>query len=405
MRSGSPVHIVRGIRISVALVCSLCFLVISRPAQAQTYKVIYNFTVDGGATPYGGPIFDQSGNLVGTTNLGGKFGAGTVYKLTPDGSSWDYHPFYSFKGLSDGSAPEFGSLAMGPGGAFFGTTEGGGFFGTAFAVCESCPRLETVVHSFGHGTDGQEPVGGLVFDSKGNFYGTTLLGGTFGGGTVFEGTHMYSRWVVRVIYNFGADSTDAINPPAGVTVDAQGNLYGTSSFGGANGVGAIYKLTPSASGWSESILYSFAGQDDGENPVGGLILDKAGNLYGGTFDGGANGGGTVYELSPSAGGAWTFKILYSLTGGFGGPYNKLTFDTKGNLYGFTNGEGLYGFGSVFKLTPSNGSWAFTDLYDFTNGLDGGLPYGSVAVDHNGNVFGTAVTGGTENQGVLFEITP
>ena len=307
---------------------------------------------------------------------------------------------------SDGSGPAFGTLAIGPKGSLFATTEGGGYLGTAFEVCPAsdCAQRETVVHSFGHGTDGIEPVGGLVVDSSGNFYDTTLLGGTYGDGTVYEISPVGKKLFTRVIYSFGADATDALNPPAGVTVDPQGNLYGTSSFGGANGVGAVYKLAPSGSGWTESILYNFQGLDDGQNPVGGLILDSAGNLYGATFDGGINGGGVVYELSPSGSG-WTFTTLYSFVGGYGGPYNKLTLDAKGNLYGFTNGEGLYGFGSIFKLSPGTSGWTLTDLYDFTNGADGGLPYGSVAVNSDGNVFGTAVTGGSENQGVLFEITP
>ncbi len=377
-------------------------------AQSQTYKVLHNFTAKGadGATPYGGPIFDQFGNLVGTTYLGGYWGSGSVYKLSLKGDSWTYSSLYSLKGLTDGAGPAFGSLAIGPKGSLFATTEGGGYLGTAFEVCpgSNCKSRETVVHSFGHGTDGIEPIGGLAFDAAGNFYGTTLLGGVLGNGTVFEGTWSGTAWITGQIYDFGASSTDAVNAVAGVTIDAQGNLYGTTSFGGTSGVGAIYKLTPSSTGWSESILYNFQGLDDGQNPVGGVILDSAGNIYGTTFDGGVNGGGTVYELSPSNG-SWNFKTIYSFVGGYGGPYNKLTMDATGNLYGTANSDGAYGFGSVFKLAPGSGGWTYTDLYDFTNGSDGGEPYGAVAVDKNGNVFGTAVTGGGDGQGVIFEITP
>jgi uncharacterized repeat protein (TIGR03803 family) len=393
----------------VVFVLMSAFLLLAgmpEPAHAQTYKVIHNFTVNGGATPYSGPVFDRFGNMWGTDYTGGSYGSGGVYKLSRQGSSWSYTLVYSLKGVTDGAGPAFGTLAIGPKGMLFGTTEGGGYFGTAFAVCpySNCARTESVVHSFGMGTDGAEPVGGVVFDSAGNFYGTTLLGGTYGNGTVYEATPSGKGFTTRVIYSFGADTTDALNPAAGVTVDAQGNLYGTTSFGGANGIGAIYKLSPSASGWTESVLYSFKGLDDAQNPVGGLILDPSGNLYGTTFDGGVNGGGIVYQLSPS-GGRWTFTTLYSFTGGYGGPYNKLTLDAKGNLYGALNGESVYGYGSVFKLTPGTSGWTYTDLYDFTNGTDGGLPYGSVAVDSAGNVFGTAVTGGSNNQGVVFEITP
>ena len=377
---------------------------LSQLAESQTYKVIYNFTNIGtdGATPYAGPTLDRAGNLFGTTNTGGRFGSGSVYELSPSGDSWTYRSMHSFFGQADGAGPAFGSLAIWNG-ELFGTTEGGAFFGTAFKVgpCKNnnvCP--ESVVHGFGLKTDGQEPIGGVVFDKAGNFYGTTLLGGTSGNGTVFQ---IKPSGIEHVLYSFTV-GIDAVNPAAAVTVDDHGNLYGTTSFGGVNGVGAVYKLTHTRSGWTESVLYSFQGLNDGQNPVGGLILDKAGNLYGGTFDGGANGGGTVYELSPSAGG-WNLTVLYSFTGGYGGLYNKLTFDTKGNLYGILNGESANGLGSVFKLTRHDGGWTYTDLHDFAGGSDGGLPYCQLAVDAQGNIFGTAFVGGSNNQGIVFEITP
>lgn len=374
---------------------------VSQPVHSQNYKVIHNFTGKGsdGATPYGGPILDRSGNLYGTTYLGGKYGSGSVYRLSHDGAMWNYHSLYSLKGINDGAGPAFGSLAMGADGTLFGTTEGGRDFGTAFAVCD-CPWQETIVHRFGAGIDGAQPIGGVVLDAAGNIYGTTSLGGTFGNGTVFEAKREGRTWIESAIYSFSGGD-DGTNPPAGVTLAADGILYGTTSLGGANGGGVVYQLSHSTTGWKQTVLYTFQGLDDGQNPVGGVVLDGAGNLYGTTFDGGINGGGTVYELSPSPDG-WTFTTLFSFTGGYGGPYNKLTL-AGGNIYGFTNAEGANGLGSIFKLTPVNRGWSFTDLYDFPGGNDGGLPYGSLAVDSDGNIFGTAVVGGTWNQGVVFEI--
>jgi uncharacterized repeat protein (TIGR03803 family) len=374
---------------------------LSQPSQSQTFKVIHSFTAKGddGGSPYGGPVLDHKGNLYGTTYTGGLYGAGSVYELSPNGSGWKYTSLHSFAGGADGDGPGFGTLAR-HNGRLFGTTEGGANFGAAFRVgpCKTV-CAEKIMRSFGTGTDGAEPIGGVVFDEAGNFYGTTLLGGATGNGAVYEVTPSGES----VIYSF-AGGDDATNVVAAPTLDSHGNLYGTSSFGGTNGVGAVYELSPSESGWTETILYNFQGLSDGQNPVGGVILDEAGNIYGGTFDGGINGGGTVYELSPS-GGTWTINILYSFVGGYGGPYNKLAFDTKGNLYGATEGEGANGLGLVFKLTPSNGNWEFTDLYDFPGGNKGGQPYGGVAVDKQGNIFGTADLGGKDNQGVVFEITP
>jgi uncharacterized repeat protein (TIGR03803 family) len=379
----------------------LLVLSLSQPVQSQTYKVIHNFMISDGATPYAGPTLDGSGNVYGTTYLGGSDANGSVYELSRHGSSWVFTSLHSFTAGGDGSGPGFGSLAIN-GGALFGTTESGGYFGTAFEVMRASAGpdawKETVVHTFGVGKDGAQPLNGVVFDVAGNFYGTTSLGGADGNGAVFEIKHSGKKWIESLIYSF-----TSANPVAGVTLDAHGNLYGTTSFGGTSGNGLVFKLARSASGWKETVLYNFKGGNDGQHPVGGVVLDKAGSLYGSTFLGGDNGGGTVYRLSRSGKG-WKLTTLNSFAGG-AGPYNKLTFDAKGNIYGTTNGDGAHGDGSVFKLTRSSGGWKFTDLYDFTSGSDGGLPYGSVAVDAEGNIFGTATVGGSDNQGVVFEITP
>jgi uncharacterized repeat protein (TIGR03803 family) len=397
-------------RLSLALITMFFVLAgASRPAHSQTYTVIHNFTGTDGSSPYAGPTVDASGHVYGTTYLGGATGNGSVYKLSLHGSSWLLSPLYSFGG-GDGSGPGFGAVTIGPDGTLYGTTEGGGIFGAAFnvrpraAACASviCPWMNSTVHLFGRGSDGAQPLAGVTFDSAGNLYGTTSEGGATGNGTVWQATHSGQSWTESVIYSF-AGGSDAAGPVSGVRFDAAGNLYGTSSFGGANGLGAVYKLTRSGSGWTEAVIYNFQGANDGQNPVGGVVPDAAGNLYGTTFFGGANGGGTVYKLSPSGGG-WTLTTLYSLSGG-GGPYNYLTFDAAGNIYGTTNRDGAIGDGSVFKLSPNGGGWTFTDLYDFTNGTDGGFPYGSVAVDAHGNIFGTTSSGGSNNQGVVFEITP
>ncbi len=242
-------------------------------------------------------------------------------------------------------------------------------------------------------------------------YVTTTTGGVNFDGNVVQLTRSGGAWTPTSIYDF--NGADGSSPYSGVTLDAQGNLYGTTWTGGPNNAGTVYRLTPSGSGWTFETLYAFQGGSDGALPVGGLVLDQAGNLYGTTEQGGSGNGGTVFELSPS-GGAWNFAVLHSFTGRYG-PLATLAMDPAGNLYGTTFSVGAFSEGSVFKLTRNNGSWSFTDLYDFTGGADGANPVGGVALDRSGNLYGTASAGGlelnncfTENNpgcGVVWEITP
>jgi len=202
--------------------------------------------------------------------------------------------------------------------------------------------------------------------------------------------------------------TDAEVPFSNV-VYYQGNLYGTTVFGGT-GHGTVYELVPAATTWHEKILYRFTGGNDGGNPTAGLTLDHAGNLWGATSFGGSDGGGTVFELTPSGSG-WEFNLIYNFSG-YGvqdGPYANLTIDQLGNVYGTTYSDGANRAGSVFKLTNSNGNWVYTDLHDF-DGTDGEYPLGSLAIDRSGNLYGTTVDGGygdgcTVDCGLAFEITP
>jgi uncharacterized repeat protein (TIGR03803 family) len=383
-------------------------------AQSQTYNVIHNFTggQDGGQ-PAAGPTLDRFGNLYGTAFFGGAGNDGVVYKLSRHNSSWALYPLYSFTGLSDGALPDYGAVTLGPGGTPFGTTSSGGNNGTSGTVFNVTPRANVcpvilcpwnniVVHDFGLGNDGFEPLGSVLFDAAGNLYGTTFHGGTASNGAVFEATNPGGTWTEGVIYSF-AGGSDGANPVAGLTQDSAGNFYGTTYTGGANGWGSVFKLTPAGSSWTKSTIYSFQNGNDGRALAGGVTFDHAGNLYGGAVFGGANGGGTVYELSPS-GGSWTETTLYSFSGN-AGPYNNLTIDANGVLYGTTYRDGANLVGSVFKLTFSGGSWTYTDLYDFTGGNDGGYVTSGVAVDASGNIYGTTSGGGASGEGVIFEITP
>jgi uncharacterized repeat protein (TIGR03803 family) len=246
------------------------------------------------------------------------------------------------------------------------------------------------------------PTGNLLLDSAGNLYGVTQDGGANGWGSVFELTPSGSGWTESILYAFQGQN-DGGAPYSGLIMDSAGNLYGTTAAAGANRQGVVFELKSSGGGWSEQVLYTFQGGNDGGQPVAGLIFDSAGNLYGATASWGSGGGGTVFKLA-SSGGSWTYSVLTSLTGS-DGPVASLTMDSHGTLYGTTFMDDSFGYGSVFKLTPSGGGWTYADLHDFTGGTDGGYPGGGVVLDSAGNLYGTAVTGGTNGLGVLYEITP
>ena len=377
-------------------------------AYAQTFTVLHRFNgIDGNLA--NAPILDRAGNLYGTTVEGGpgEFGGfGNVYKLSHTGSGWVFNTLYDFTAHGDGAYPDNGGVTIGPDGTLYGTAsfEGVGGNGTLFNLrppvtfCRSifCDAI-TLLHAFGGGNDGNGPNGNLVFDAAGNIYGTTSGGGDYGYGTVFQATRSGGSWTETVLYSFSP--ANGINPTAGVILDSAGNLYGTTSAGGTHNWGTVFELTRSGSGWREQLLYTFTNGTDGRSPAGGLVFDSAGNLYGSAQHNGQNFGGTVFKLSPSSGG-WTFTLLYSLSG-LAGPADHLTLDSAGNLYGTTYQDGIYEQGSVFELSPSGGGWVYTDLHDFTSGDDGALPVGAVAVDTNGNIFGTTSQG---VYGVIFEIT-
>jgi len=282
----------------------------------------------------------------------------------------------------------------------------------------SCPWQETIINRFFPVLDyGAAPGdGSLVFDQQGNIYGATIQGGRsgFGYGTVYELTYSNGGWTETVLYNF-TDGQDGAYPN-GVIFDSAGNLYGTTEgwFDAGTGedrFGKVFQLVRSGSGWSENFFYAFQDGADGAAPEADLVMDQQGNLYGTTSNGGAGGGGTVFELSPSGGG-WTFKLLYSFSSGCNGSLisefppgcgsqGSLIIDSAGNLYGTAVSTGANGLGSVFELTYPN--WTYVPLHDFA-GSDGQNPYGSLAFGPNGELYGTASAGGQDGFGVVFQIT-
>jgi uncharacterized repeat protein (TIGR03803 family) len=342
------------------------------PGGSWTETLLHSFATGGhdGQAPYSGLIFDSAGNLYGTTTAGGVGSGGIVFELVrpvPPSTRW----------------------------------------------------IEKVLHDFlpYNDRDAAYPVASLLFDSAGNLYGTAEGGGDNGDGAVFElSPSAGGSWTETLIYSFSPNAKglgDGKSPACNLIFDSAGNLYGTTGSGGSLGNGTVFELTPSGGGgWTETVLYSFAsGSTDGAYPLGGLIFDSSGNLYGTASQGGPQGAGTAYKLTPSSSGDWTETVLYffqptfpSTDGNY--PIGNLVFDSSGNLYGTTAEGGIgdcFGLGPVcgivYKLTPTAGPWTETVLHYFNdNGSDGYYPFAGLVPGLGGDLYGATKLGGTVGRG-------
>ena len=442
-----------------ALVLGLLIIITSfvTPAAAGSFETLYSFCSVGGfsvcsdgGVPSGSLVLDKSGNIYGTTTTGGANGkGGVVYKLTP-GSKTPYHDtlLYSFcseANCADGQVPA-SSLIIDAEGNLYGTTVSGGAnnSGTVFELSPSGGGYqETVLYNFCSAggsdcTDGKGPWSGVVADADGDLFGTANTGGanqinSIGAGVVFELIPNESKtaYTETVLYNFCSESdcSDGITPYNGLLMDQDGDLFGTTDFGGSGSDGVVYELIPNQTGtaYSETTLYSFCSQGgsdctDGNDPGfhSPLIADSAGGLYGVTVDGGgSNSGGVVFKLTPNQG-AFDESVIYAFcrTGGSkctdgNKPGGGLIIDSKGNLYGTTSRGGTRGDGTLFKLTPNKKKTAYTEkvLHSFcTSGrpgqcLDGLGPLATLATDKAGNLYGITNTGGAQTSGTAFKSAP
>jgi uncharacterized repeat protein (TIGR03803 family) len=328
-------------------------VVLASGCWAQSESVIYSFTggTDGGS-PQGGVILDSKGNLYGTAENGGANGAGVVFEFVPNSNGgWTEQVIYNFNG-------------------------------------------------FVNSDDGALPDGPLVFDKKGNLYGATQAGGTSSAGTVFElSPGSNGAWTEKVIYNFLSGVGNPSPFQVAFVVDTSRNLYASAQNCGTYGYGCVFELVLGTNGdYTEKVLYSFSGDDDGYIPLGSLIIDSDGNLYGTTLEGGAHDYGVVFELSESNG-TWTEKVLYAFTGagGISNPIGRLALDSHGNIYGTAF--------DAFELSPNaNGTYKEENLHFFSGGKDGALPSAGVIIDSSGNLYGTTSTGGA-HRGTVFELSP
>jgi len=403
--------------------CISCLLLIllgmSVPARSQTETVLYSFgsTPTDGYYPGGGLVVDSSGNLFGTTaegsdtlcDLAEVYGCGVVYELVKSSNGYMEKVLYSFGSsspTSDGASPQAG-LIMDAAGNLYGTTTYGGSSnclvdigvdgcGTVFELVKSSTGYtENVLYAF-TGFDGAYPLAGLLMDSSGNLYGTAQGGGAYGYGVVFELVNSSGTYVEKVLYSFGGTATDGAYPVAGLLMDASGNLYGTTSQGGAYGKGTVFELVNSSGTYMERVLYSFGGTAaDGNDPIASLLLDASGNLYGTTKLGGSttacggSGCGTAFELVNSSG-SYAERLLHSFSGGSDGsnPAAALIMDSSGNLYSTTEvgGSSLQG-GTVFTINPTaaaaDATLSTTSLTFSNQLINTSSPAQTITVTNNG----------------------
>ncbi len=402
--------------------CGLTMLLCTPCLRAQTLTVLHAFDLNGvdGARPAAGLTVDGAGNLYGTTAGGGRHAHGMIYKLSHESQGWIITPLYEFSGGTDGGNPE-GEVVFGPDGALYGTTFAGGDLDCSAPIgCGTVYKLQPPARSVGQALGEwsetvlyrftQSPNVGngrtVTFDAAGNIYGSVshATSGNDPGG-VYELTPSGGGWTETVIYQF-LGGNDGRNPTGNLVFDRAGDLFGVTDDEGYYGYGTVFELSHSPSGWSNTTIHAFQGGNDGAIPFAGPIFDLTGNLLGGAASGGANGGGTVFQMTPNPGGGWAFTTLYGFQGHqSGGPNGTFTLDQAGNIYGVLQNDGADNYGSVFKLTTTNGSWSYTDLHDFTHGSDGDLPMGRVVVDADGNVYGTTTDGGEYGYGIVWKITP
>jgi uncharacterized repeat protein (TIGR03803 family) len=403
-----------GIRFSAGVLALVAAIGLARIANAASTNVIYSFAgEEDGEYADSDLAMDTAGNLYGTTVLGGTVGGGTVFKLAPTPNGWVHTVLYSFTGGADGGEPYKG-VTLDAQGNLYGSAVTGGS-GSCEGGCGVVYKLtysggtwtQTVVHAFTGGSDGSGPGARVTIDRHGTLYGMTPTGGAYGLGTIYQIRPNGNGWTFQVIHDFTGGS-DGSSGSAGQMLLRNGRLYGAATAGGSYGKGTVFELTPTgAGGWTFKTIYSFKGQPDAGFPYGGLVFDSAGNLYGTTYYDGANNLGAVYELFPRATGEWKERVLYSFKGGNDGQNSigNLVFDAAGNLYGTTS-EGGLGSGVIFKLAPgTNSRWTETVVHQFQGPPDGAFAYNGMVADEAGNFYGATVHGGAADEGSVYQFTP
>ncbi len=410
MSARSSEHLAR-----LVLLAALILAAHAAASGVSKEKLLHSFTGDGEGGALAAPTLDGAAHLYGT--------AGSVFEMTKGRRRWSEKTIFKFdvRGGSDPAAP----LIIDQAGNLYGTTVGGGSQdeGVVFELTPGSDGwTESVLYNFCsqglYCTDGERPFAGVVMDAAGNLYGATVYGGPYNGGVVFELTPNSGGWAYSLVHSFCSkpDCEDGGQPYVTPVLDGSGNMYGTALASGppplcSKGCYIVYEISPSSGGgWNERVLHRFTGANG--STLDGVVFDRSGNLYGTTTYGGKNGHGRVFELSPSAKGSWKATVLYSFPkvadGGY--PQDTLAIDKRGNLYGNAGGGnscgGGEGCGVAYKLSPQpHDKWKYSVVYKF-NGPDGQWPQGGLVLDkEQKHLYGATEYGGAYGYGVVFELTP
>jgi len=386
------------------------------PDAAPFFRDNHDFSGIGtdGNAPVAELVADRNGQLYGTTEMGGSYGRGTLYRITLPASATGnatYQTLHSFK-PGEGATPE-GGVLIGADGGYYGTTNAGGTYGngTVYRVDPASLTLKTL-HSFNPNAkagDGSNPSGGLTAGPGGLLYGTTDLSGAHGVGTVFAISPKGASVSYTTIHNFGSPG-DGARPYQGRLVSSGSYLFGMTGSDTNQGFGVVYELFQSGSTWSEAVLHQFGTvPGDPYGPSNGLVRDKSGNLYG-CGQGGHFAKGAVFELSPAGPGAFNYSIIESFGAHTGEPAVAscaLALDSTGRLIGTSSNGGQYGEGTVFRLTGSGSAWSLSTRFSFgpVNGVNPYCPVAPLLPLPNGYYAGTAISGGKFGFGAMFEIKP
>lgn len=394
--------------VSVASKLILISVLVSGSTFAQQEKILHYFgSGQDGTQMNAGIVSDASGNIYGSTTGGGYYQNGVVFELSPQADgTWAESILYSFGPPAYGYLPN-AQVTLDTKGNIYGTTTTGGAYniGTVYKLSRNSEGQWIPETLLNFNATGGNAAGGsyVVVDNAGNVYGSNWLSGAYGYGFVFQLTRTQTgEWTENILENFKPSGKGGYYP-GNLILDTAGNVYGVAS-GGPDGGGLVFRLSPSGTGWNETIVHSFSKNGAGGGTPTVIAFDSSGNLYGLTLSGG-NGYGVAFKLTPSSHGSWTEEVIYNFGAEDGSHPSALLIDAFGNLYGTMVYAGPKGFGTIFRLSPeTKEKWTVTHLHNFATNLSDGIwPYGTFIVDSAGNLYGSTGEGGFYGGGMVYEI--